>query len=451
MTRALVYGVAIAGEATAAAWQARGGEVVLVDDAREGPAAAAARAAADRLGAELIVAPDDDTLRSLLSGADVVAPAPGLPETHRALQEARAAGVPIRSELDLAYEWEQQRPGGARPMLAVTGTDGKTTTTAMTAAMLRAAGLRAVEAGNTDVPLVSALDLDVDVFVVECSSFRLAFTESFRAEGSAWLNLSPDHQNWHVDLASYETAKARLWRHVRPGDVAIGHAADPVVARHLATVPCRRRTFAATGADYRVEGDALVGPSGELCALSVMRRSLPHDRTNALAAAALVVETGLAGPEAVGLALAEFSGPRHRIELVAERDGVSWYDDSKATTPHAALAAIRSFPSVVLVAGGLNKGLDLGALTAGADHVRAVVAFGTAADEVAEAFSGLRPVERATSMHEIVLAARRLAEPGDAVLLSPACASFDTHDDYAHRGDDFAHTVRHLILGEDRP
>lgn len=456
MTTALVYGAAIAGEATARAWQARGGEVILADDAPSGPAAAAAQEVAARLGVELVVAPSDTTLTRMLGAADVLAPAPGLPETHAAIRAARAAGVRVCSELDLAYEWEQERAGGPRPMVAVTGTDGKTTTTAMAAAMLRAAGLRTIEAGNTDVPLVTAIDSDVDgaaaeAFVVECSSFRLAFVESFRAEGSAWLNLSPDHQNWHVDLGSYEAAKARVWRHVRPDDVAVGFLDDPVVASHLARSRCRRRTFALERADYHVAGGELRGPDGPICAVADMRRSLPHDRTNALAAAALVLETGLAAPEHVRTALAGFVGPRHRIELVGHHGGVAWYDDSKATTPHAALAAIRSFASVVLVAGGRNKGLDLGELAAAAGHVRAVVAFGEAADEVATAFHDLRPVQRAGSMAECVEVAGRLAEPGDAVLLSPACASFDTHQSYAHRGDDFATTVRRTILGEDLP
>jgi UDP-N-acetylmuramoylalanine--D-glutamate ligase len=406
------------------------------------------RAAAAGLGLDLVVAPDPT---SALDGVDLLAPAPGLPERHPTILEALSRGVPVRSEIDLAYEWEQARPGGPRPMVAITGTDGKTSTTELAAAMLRAGGWSAAVAGNTDVPLVAAIDDDVDVFVVECSSFRLRFTNCFRAEASVWLNLAPDHQNWHPDMDAYEASKARLWRHVRPDDVAVGNAGDATVMRNLAQVSCRQRTFAAEAADYHVADGLLVGPGGPIATVSSMRRSLPHDCTNALAASALVLETGLADEAAVAAALAEFRGPPHRIELVAEADGIAWYDDSKATSPHAALAAIRSFASVVLLAGGRNKGLDLRELAEGAGHVRAVVAFGEARHEVAAAFTGHRPVLVADSFEHAVELGSDTARPGDVVLLSPACASFDTHRNYGERGDDFARLVRQRLDQGERP
>jgi UDP-N-acetylmuramoylalanine--D-glutamate ligase len=352
-----------------------------------------------------------------------------------------AAGVPSWSEIELAYRWEQERPGGARPLLAVTGTDGKTTTTLLAAAMLEASGRKVALAGNNDLPLVSAIELDVDVFVVECSSFRLALTEQFRGEAATWLNLAPDHLDWHRSLDSYEDAKANVWAHQRPDDVAIGYAADAIVSRHLATAPGRHVTFGAAGADYRAVGDELVGPVGPITSIDAMRRSLPHDVTNALAAAATVLEPGLGRVDGVGAALADFEGPSHRIQFVAEADEIAWFDDSKATTPHAAATAISGFHHVVLVAGGRNKGLDLRPLAAVVDHVRAVVAIGEAAPEVAAVFRGRVPVEEASSMPAAVHAARRLARPGDAVLLSPACASFDWYPNYAARGDDFTRLV----------
>ena len=157
-----------------------------------------------------------------------------MPETHPLFAAASAAGIPVRSEIDLAWEWEQARPGGPRPMLAVTGTDGKTTTTLMAVEMLRASGCSAIDAGNTDTPLVAALDLDVDVFVVECTSFRLATTTRFRPDAAVWLNLAEDHQDWHVSMASYRAAKARMWRFQGPGDIAIGFASDQAVLEELA-------------------------------------------------------------------------------------------------------------------------------------------------------------------------------------------------------------------------
>ncbi len=438
MGRALVYGLAVTGEATVRALRQRGWSVVVADDR----VTEASRALAADLGVDLVEAPSGDALTELVREVDLVSPSPGVPEHHPLFGVTAGAGVPVRSEIELAYEWEQAHAGGPRPLLAITGTDGKTTTTLLATAMLEASGRPAVAAGNTELPLLAALDLDVDAFVVECASFRLAWTDRFRAEAATWLNLAPDHLDWHRSMASYEAAKARIWAEQRPDDVAIANALDPVVLGQLARAPARRVTFGAATADYHTEGGVLRGPSGPLAQVSSLRRQLPHDVSNALAAAATVLEPKLATPDGVADALASFTGPRHRIELVARADGIDWYDDSKATTPHAATTAVRGFSSVVLLAGGRNKGLDLGPLADVASHVRAVVTIGEAAAEVAAAFHGTAPVEEAGSMADAVRAARRLARAGDAVLLSPACASFDWYSSYGERGDDFARHVR---------
>ncbi|MGB8859071.1 MAG: UDP-N-acetylmuramoyl-L-alanine--D-glutamate ligase [Ilumatobacteraceae bacterium] len=439
---ALVYGIALAGDALAGQLVRRGWQVLVADDApnddKRGRAAA--------LGAVLTEKPDGAVLAGLIARADIVCPAPGVPETHAVIRAAAAGGVPIRTEIDLAYEWEQRRPGGPRPMLAVTGTDGKTTTTLLAAHLLEAAGLRAAAVGNTEVPLVAALDDDVDVFVVECSSFRLNWLESFRAEASVWLNLAPDHQNWHTSMASYEAAKARMWAHRRPTDVAIGFADDEVVMRNLRAAGGLTRTFAATGADYHVHDGQLVGPQGAIAPVECMTRTLPHDLTNALAAAALVLEAGLATSADVARGLPTFHHPPHRIEPIGEIAGVRWFNDSKATSPHAALTAIRGFDHIVLLAGGLNKGLDLASLAGEHRRVKAVIGLGAAAAEVTEPFQQYCPTRIATSMAQAVEMADELAEAGDVVLLSPACASFDWYPDggYPARGDDFKQLVRAL-------
>jgi UDP-N-acetylmuramoylalanine--D-glutamate ligase len=436
--RALVHGLAISGRAVAEALVARGVAVITADDA-VGAAAAEKRAFAEHLGVPFGEHPVGADVDALVEGCDVVCPAPGVPETHPVIAAAERLGVPLRTEIDLAYEWEQERPNGPRPMLAVTGTDGKTTTTMLAAAMLTAAGRRVRAVGNTDEPLIAALDSDADAFVVECSSFRLNWLDSFRAEASVWLNLAPDHQNWHRSIDAYVASKARLWSHVRPGDVAVGYADDEVVMSHLRAVPAVQRTFAAADADYRVEGGSLVGPAGEITELRTMTRTLPHDLTNALAAAAIVLESGLGGHVALATALADFRHPAHRIEPIGELGGARWYDDSKATTPHAAVTAIRGFEHVVLLAGGLNKGLDLGELATEHERIRAVVALGSAAEDVAVVFRPYCEVRIAGSMADAVEAAAALAEPGDTVLLSPACASFDWYPDggYPARGADF--------------
>lgn len=442
---ALVYGMAITGQAVARALHDRGYRVLVADDAPNDVKAASAGA----VGAELVSSPVDDALERLVAAADIVCPAPGVPETHRLIAAALRQGKPLRTELDLAYQWEQERAGGPRPMLGVTGTDGKTTTTMMTAEVLRCAGLKAEAVGNTETPLVAALDTDVDAFVVECSSFRLNWIDHFRSEASVWLNLAPDHQNWHVSMDAYEQSKARMWRNNRPTDVAVGNAGDPVVMRNLTKAAGRRLTFGSADADYRLQGTTLTGPQGALLERTSMTRDLPHDVNDALAAAAIAIESGLANRAAVAEALAAFEYPPHRIELVGRFAGVAWYNDSKATTPHAALTAIRGFTDIVLLAGGRNKGLDLASLATEHARVKAVVALGEAAPIVRDVFTAWCPVGEATSMPAAVEMAAAFAEPGDTVLLSPACASFDWYPDggYPARGDDFKRLVHEYFEG----
>ena len=431
---ALVVGFAVTGQAMTTALRAHGGDVVVVDD-HPSPAG---RRKAESEAVNLVEAPTDAQLASLVAGADAVLPSPGVPDRHPVFAAARRAGVPVLSEFDLAAAWDD------RPVLAVTGTDGKTTVTTLVTEMMNASGRRALAVGNTDVPLVEAITRDdLDVFVVEASSFRLGHTRHFEPAVATWLNVAEDHLDVHDSMARYVEAKARIWADLGPGrGVAVANAEDLAVMAHV-NPRARTVTFAVGGdADYRLDGDVLRGASGEaLLGVDELWRALPHDVSNALAASATALEGG-GRPEGVRDALRAFRGLPHRVEPVGSWAGVSWYDDSKATAPHATLAAVRGFTSVVLIAGGRNKGLDLRVLAQAAAHLRAVVAIGEAADEVAAAFHGLRPVSVATSMAEAVTLAAGQARPGDAVVLSPGCASFDWYADYAERGDDFAALVR---------
>jgi len=226
----------------------------------------------------------------------------------------------------------------------------------------------------------------------------------------------------------------------------LGNADDPVVLEHLERARARHVTFGLTAAaDVHLAGDRLLLADGhELARTDELARAFPHDVANALAAAASALHGG-ATEAGAREALLGFRGLPHRVTLVGEAGGVRWYDDSKATAPHATRAAVRAFPSVVLIAGGRNKGLDLGELAEERDHISGVVAIGEAGPEVAAAFDGVRPVRVAASMDEAVTEAAALARPGDAVLLSPACASFDWYRSYAERGDDFVRAVRQLL------
>jgi UDP-N-acetylmuramoylalanine--D-glutamate ligase len=436
--RALVVGLGLAGEAVARQLRRRGWQVTVIDDRPTAATEGRARAATE-LGATVHLRPSPGLVDAVVDDADLVVPSPGIPATHPATSRALASGTTVWTEFELASRWSDL------PLVAITGTNGKTTVTTLVESMLAASGRRTVAAGNNDLPLVDALDLDLDVVVVEASSFRLEFTETFRPTVAAWLNLAEDHLDWHGTMERYAAAKARIWAAQEPGDVAVANADDPVVMAATSGLAADVVTFGlgAGGDGWRVVDGHLTQPDGTaLLAVADLRRSLPHDVANALAAAAVAVAAG-ADLDAVRRVLTSFGGLPHRLALVGEHGDVRFYDDSKATDPHAAAAAVRGFARSVLIAGGRNKGLDLGVLAEEAPRLRAVVAIGDAAAEVADAFAATEvPVRTASSMDDAVALARAAARPGDAVLLSPGCASYDWYGGYAERGDDFARAVR---------
>jgi UDP-N-acetylmuramoylalanine--D-glutamate ligase len=442
----VVLGLGVTGRAVAEALVDRGVEVVVVDD-HPSPAL---RAAAASLDVRLLEHPGASELAAALSDADALLPSPGVPDRHPAFGAARRAGVPVLSEFDLARRWDD------RPIVAVTGTDGKTTVTTMITEMLDASGRRAVACGNTETPLVAAIaEPATEVFVVEASSFRLGHSHRFEPDVAVWLNFAPDHLDVHESLHSYEQAKSRIFAGLEPGrGLAVANATDPVVMAHL-DPELSAVTFgpAGSGADATVVDGELRLPDGTaLVAVDELPRALPHDVDNALAASVAALAAG-AELDAARDVLRRFGGLPHRVQLVAEVDGVRWYDDSKATTPHATLAAVAGFDSVVLVVGGRNKGLDLSALAGAVPPVRAAVAMGEAADQVAEVLAGRCDVRLVTTdMEAVVATADELSEPGDTVLLSPGCTSFDWFGSYAERGDAFTAAVRaRLHTGEVAP
>lgn len=444
MRRVAVYGLGIAGQATARALAERGYGVRVGDDADT----SAMHSFADEIDSPFTRVVNDSDLEKFLRGVDTLVPAPGIAPSHKVIRAACEQRLSVRSEIDLAYEWEQQRADGPRPIVGVTGTDGKTTTTMIAASLLRGGGVRTAEVGNTDTPFVAALNDDVDAFVVECSSFRLEFTQKFRASSSVWLNIAPDHLDWHGSFDSYAAAKAKLWAHSLPGDVAVAPVLSPVILDAARASQARVVTFGQSGADYCVSDGVLVSPGGELGRVSRMWRAMPHDITNSLAAVACVLEAGLVDPSTIEESLSSFVPAPHRIEFVTNIDGVDWFDDSKATSPHAALTAIRSFGRVVLIAGGRNKDLDLNEMATEPSRMVAVVAIGDDAHLIEAAFSQVCKVQRATSMTEAVALAQQIARQGDTVLLSPGCTSYDWYANYGERGNDFQTIVRALMSDE---
>ncbi len=448
--RVVVVGLAATGEAVVRHFASLGDEVVVVEDhpgARDyDNRVALARAS----GADVLETPGPSDVAGLVATSDLVVPSPGVAERHPAISAARRAGIVVRSEIDVAAE--VANAAGRPTVLAVTGTNGKTTVTSLVAAMLDAAGVRVVAAGNIGRPLLDAVNDDVDVVVAEVSSFQLAFTEVFRPRVAALLNIGDDHLDWHRTAEAYAHAKANVFARQRDDDLLVFNADDPVVAGLEAAAPARRVAFSvAPGAasGYRVvhaaTGELLVADDGsELVSLSALPRRASHDVANALAAAAVARAVG-ATTSAIARALATVPPLPHRMSLVTEHDGVRYVDDSKATNVHATLAAVRGLDDVVLIAGGRNKGLDLSALRVLAPRLRAIVAIGDAATEIARAFAGTVPLTVATSMRDAVRTAAAYARRGDTVLLSPACASFDWYDSYAARGADFASEVRDLV------
>ena len=419
-----MVGLGVTGRAVVDHLVGAGWRVVVVDDAAGERTAAEVEALGATLGTVAAAAQ-----------ADLVVPSPGVRPTHPVHAVAAGAGVPVVSEVELAW-----RAAPDKRFVAVTGTNGKTTVTTLVAAILVAGGTPAVAAGNIGLPLITAVGGDAEVVVAEVSSFQLHHTVDFRPDVAVWLNLAADHLDWHPDMEHYAAAKARIWANQGPDDAAVVNAEDDVVMAAAASAPGRVVTFGLETGDWRVAGGSLRGPAGDVVAVGELPRSLPHDVANALAALAAATGAG-ADADACRAGLAAFQGLPHRVQLVGEAGGVRYYDDSKATTPASVLAALRGFESVVLIAGGRNKGLDLGTLAAEAARLRAVVAIGDAAKEVEAAFSGTVPVTAATSMADAVRAAAAAARPGDAVLLSPGCASYDWYRNYAERGDDFAACV----------
>ena len=462
--RVTVAGLGVSGSSAARALLRLGAEVTLVD----GGSGERQRAQAEQLtaaGIEVRLGEGD----ALPKGTELVVTSPGWRPDHPLFAAAAAAGVEVWGDVELA--WRLRGPDAA-PWLAVTGTNGKTTTTGMLAAVLAAAGLRTAAVGNIGTPLLDVVlgDTPYDVLAVELSSYQLHWAPSPRAHSAAVLNLAPDHLDWHGSMAAYAADKGRIYA---GNEVAcVYNAADPATEELVRAADvvagCRAVGFTtgppAAGQLGVVEG-LLVDRAftdrpdvaAELGAVSDVTSPAPHNVANALAAASLARAFGVR-PEAVRAGLRAFTPDAHRIATVAHVAGVAYVDDSKATNTHAAAASLGAYPSVVWVAGGLAKGATFDELVAAsAARLRGAVLIGRDRALIAEALARHAPdvpvvdLERADTgaMAEAVREAARLAGPGDTVLLAPACASMDMFTNYGARGDAFAEAVRRLAAERD--
>ncbi len=441
--RVLVAGAGVSGLAVARVLLELGA-VVTVSDSR--PAALA------DLPDGATAAPDPDAIPA---GTELVVTGPGRRPDHPLVATAAAAGVPMVGEPELAW-WIGQTQRRPPAWLAVTGTNGKTTTVGMLEAVLRAAGRDTVACGNIGFPLVEAVRGGHEVLAVELSSFQLHWSPSVVPAVGCVLNVADDHLDWHGSMAAYAAAKAQALR----GPVAVAGVDDPAAAALLAASPAARRvgvTLQEPGPDQLgVTTGVLVDRAfggGDLIDVASVHPGGPSGLTDALAAAALARAHGV-GPDAVRAGLEDFHPGPHRSAVVGEVDGVRYVDDSKATNPHAADAALaaRTEP-VVWIVGGLLKGASVDALVAThARRLRAAVVIGTDRSEIVAALARHAPDlpvdEVATGDHEVMTTAVRraaaLARPGDVVLLAPSAASMDQFVDYAHRGRAFAEAVAEL-------
>jgi UDP-N-acetylmuramoylalanine--D-glutamate ligase len=467
----VVAGLGITGQSASTLLVSQGALVTAVDSRDD----AERRDVADRLakdGVAVRLGPEQlGPGAAVPAGTSLVVTSPGLRPDTPLLASAAGAGIEVIGDVELAWRLRPVLPGGGRQQwLAITGTNGKTTTVRMLAAMLAAAGHRSVAAGNVGTPI---LDIVTDpepypVVAVELSSFQLFWSATITPLAAVVLNLAAHHLDWHDDLESYAAAKAKIFA---PGTIAICNAEDPrtVAMADAAQGTARRVGFRlgppAPGELGVADGwltDRAFGSEPHagvrLAPASAVQPAAPHNVADALAAAALARAYG-DQPDSIAAGLARFVPEAHRIALVAEIDGVAFIDDSKASNPAAAAASLAAFPSIVWVAGGLFRGTDadLDAIVmAAAGRLRGAVLIGTDRARFTRALARHAPdvpVAELSStdtgvMDQAVAQAAAVARPGDTVLLAPAAQSWDMFRDYPARGDAFAAAVRRLAESE---
>ncbi|MCP4202144.1 MAG: UDP-N-acetylmuramoyl-L-alanine--D-glutamate ligase [bacterium] len=444
--RVLVYGLGASGAAAAEFLRDRGIGVVGVDrryaEDLELGALAAGAAGAD---VELVLGEEPSRLPPAI---DAVVVSPGIPLDRPILKQARKRAIPVLAEVELAFPHLDGR------VVGITGSNGKSTTTAMTGALLEASGIAAEVCGNIGVPLVSVVDGAPDrVFVVELSSFQLETVSRFRPKAAALLNVSPDHLDRHGTLESYLAVKANLFARQQENDFAVLNADDPLVRR--VGTHARKRYFSRhekVEDGCYLDGDLVVEVDPETGARELFRSSDvgqlgAHNLENAMAAALLARSMG-AAPGGFSAALARFEGLPHRMETVALIDGVHWIDDSKGTNVAAVLKSLEAMPegTVHLILGGRGKGESFGPLRQPVSEKAArAYLIGETAAELRTELEGSTPLEDAGDLESAVRRAAEEAVRGETVLLSPACTSFDQYSNFAARGDHFHQLVCALV------
>ena len=441
--RVLVVGLARTGIATALFCTARGARVAASEARPEAEVADAAQ----KLRTAGVALEFGGHTPALFLEQDLIVPSPGIPASLPPLGQARAHGIPVWSEIELAWRFLRGR------LVAITGSNGKTTTTSLVAHILQSAGIPVLVGGNIGTPLLSRVEAssDLTITVAEISSFQLETIEAFRPEIGVMLNLTADHLDRHVTFDEYVRAKARLFENQQEQDTAVLNADDARVAQLLPARPqvfwFSRRQRVAAGAFLR--GDQIVFRRDGSETILLSRADIPlrgdHNVENVLAAC---IAARLAGaePAAIAAGVRTFAGVEHRLEFVAEVEGIRFYNDSKATNVDATLKAIEAFSDpLLIILGGKDKGCDYTLLREPLRrHARLVLLIGAAADKIAAEIGDAAPIERVGTLDRAVRLALERAQPGDTVLLAPACASFDQFENFEHRGRVFRQLVGRL-------
>jgi UDP-N-acetylmuramoylalanine--D-glutamate ligase len=438
--RALVVGLGLTGLSCARYLVRLGYEVTAVDTRAQPPKLDALRQELPQVSVQTgTLAP------ALFEVPGLLVVSPGLSVNEPLVAHAVAGGARPIGDIELFAQ------AARAPVLAITGANGKSTVTALVGEMCRAGGLKTAVGGNIGVPALELLEAETpQVYVLELSSFQLETTWSLDAHAAAVLNLTPDHMDRYGSMDAYASAKARIFR----GHGAMVLNADDALVARMATPGRRvlRFTLGAPAGDeeygvvQRADGEWLARGTRPLMPAAEVPLAGRHNLANTLAAMALAQTMGVSDDDC-RTAVRNFKGLRHRTELVAERDGVRWYDDSKGTNVGATIAALNGMSTpVVLIAGGDGKGQDFSELrTAVVGHARAVVLIGRDAPQIERALGSVVPVRHAPDMRAAVIEAKQLAQNGDVVLLSPACASFDMFRNYEHRGDVFRAAVQEVL------
>jgi UDP-N-acetylmuramoylalanine--D-glutamate ligase len=441
----LVVGAAKSGVA-AARFLAEQGAKVTITDQKKGEALASAK---QQLSAWPITWEEGGNNPKTAQDAHFVVVSPGVPSTNIALTAAQEAKISVIGEVELAY---QNLKG---PMVAITGSNGKSTTTMLVGEMLKFSNKKTFVGGNIGTPLIEAANQTFDAVVAEISSFQMEWVKDFQPKVAAILNISPNHLDRHASFEEYRDLKLKLLSQVAPGGVAIWNANDPVLAEHCPKVSTGKnaKTFSLS---YQEGADAWVADGffhlkfeGKVEQYSISQVKLrgKHNHENILAALLLARYMG-ATPEGINQALSSFAGLAHRLEHVAVIDGVEYINDSKATSVAATVCALEAFPEetkLILLAGGKDKGGSYSPLAGLAkQRCKAVIVFGEAKHLIQAALASSTQVFMVEDISQAAHKAKELASAGDVVLLAPACSSYDQFPNFEVRGDTFRSVVRAL-------